>query len=306
MQIWKRLGNIYCPEGNSSLIHSHAAVPFVTSIDGTVARIYFSARNSSNKSLISFLDFDLNNHKVIRINDAPVLEPGLPGFFDEDGVMGCDSIRINNRTFIYYIGWNRATTVPFRNALGMAELCNEKAERVYNGPILDRNPHDPCFVASCCVIRHSEQFIMYYISGLNWFMDQGKWNHRYHLKIATSPDGFTWTPTGKTAIDFRYPNEYAISVPRVHYINGKLRMWYSYRGGPESEFYRIGYAESSDGFNWERKDEQFSFSGDTGDWEKDMHCYPFIFYHEHQYYMLYNGNGYGQSGFGLAVLTSPL
>ena len=30
--------------------------------------------------------------------------------------------------------------------------------------------------------------------------------------------------------------------------------------------------------------------------------YPFVFDHKGQRYMLYNGNGNGQTGFGLAVL----
>jgi len=29
--------------------------------------------------------------------------------------------------------------------------------------------------------------------------------------------------------------------------------------------------------------------------------YPFVFRHNDQIYMLYNGNGYGKTGFGLAV-----
>jgi hypothetical protein len=30
--------------------------------------------------------------------------------------------------------------------------------------------------------------------------------------------------------------------------------------------------------------------------------YPFVFDHADQRYMLYNGNGYGKTGFGLAIL----
>ena len=30
--------------------------------------------------------------------------------------------------------------------------------------------------------------------------------------------------------------------------------------------------------------------------------YPFVFDHDGSRYMLYNGNGYGKTGFGLAVL----
>jgi hypothetical protein len=32
--------------------------------------------------------------------------------------------------------------------------------------------------------------------------------------------------------------------------------------------------------------------------------YPWVFRHEGATYMLYNGNGYGRTGFGIAVLES--
>ena len=37
-------------------------------------------------------------------------------------------------------------------------------------------------------------------------------------------------------------------------------------------------------------------------WDSEMICYPYVFDHGSNRYMLYNGNGYGKTGFGLAVL----
>ena len=37
-------------------------------------------------------------------------------------------------------------------------------------------------------------------------------------------------------------------------------------------------------------------------WDSEMVCYPHVFDHKGKRYMLYNGNGYGRTGFGLAVL----
>ena len=33
-----------------------------------------------------------------------------------------------------------------------------------------------------------------------------------------------------------------------------------------------------------------------------MVCYPYVFEYNDKLYMLYNGNGYGKTGIGLAVL----
>ena len=37
-------------------------------------------------------------------------------------------------------------------------------------------------------------------------------------------------------------------------------------------------------------------------WDSEMICYPYVFDHGRNRYMLYNGNGYGKTGFGLSVL----
>jgi hypothetical protein len=76
------------------------------------------------------------------------------------------------------------------------------------------------------------------------------------------------------------------------------RMWYCYRG----DRYRIGYAESPDGLVWQRKDEQAGIDVSSEGWDSEMLAYPHVFDHEGQRYMLYNGNDYGKTGIGLAVL----
>ena len=76
------------------------------------------------------------------------------------------------------------------------------------------------------------------------------------------------------------------------------RMWYSYRGAA----YRIGYAESPDGLRWERRDAEAGIGLSASGWDSEMVAYPVVFDHAGERYMLYNGNGYGRTGIGLAVL----
>ena len=74
-------------------------------------------------------------------------------------------------------------------------------------------------------------------------------------------------------------------------------MWYSYRG----DTYRIGYAESSDGLEWERKDAEAGSTSRRGLGLGDDRV-PVRVRARGTWYMLYNGNGYGATGIGLAVL----
>lgn len=299
---WKKLGNIYCPSGDITWMKTHAAVPFVGEIIKSDITIFFSARDADNKSSIGAIVFDIDNFVVKKVFAEPFLVPGANGNFDHDGVMGCHITEIKGTEYLYYIGWNLAESVPFRNAIGIAKYEHNKFERIYDGPVLDRSIYDPCFVASNCVIKINGQYIMYYLSCIKWIEEKGKMKHLYHIKIAESDDGINWNRNGKIAIDFHYPNEYAISVPRVISEYGIYKMWYSYRAGAVSETYRIGYAESEDGFNWNRKDEKAGIELSNEGWDSTMICYPYLFDYNDRRFMLYNGNGYGLTGFGLAVM----
>jgi hypothetical protein len=152
--------------------------------------------------------------------------------------LGCGSLR--SAKSIYYIGWNLGRSVPFRNAIGLAVSDDGGAtfRRYTAGPIMDLASR-PCR-SSMCVAPHGDHYVMWYLSCFEWRAVAAGLQHRYNIKYAHSQDGVLWHRDGLTAIDFRYPNEYAISVPRVLHHRHNLVMWYSFRAGPVSETYRIG------------------------------------------------------------------
>ena len=93
-------------------------------------------------------------------------------------------------------------------------------------------------------------------------------------------------------------SEYAISKPCVLKFKDQYLMWYSYRG----ESYRIGFATSENGIDWIRKDEIVGIDVSKEGWDSEMICYAHVFEHNDYLYMLYNGNGYGATGLGLAKM----
>ena len=60
---------------------------------------------------------------------------------------------------------------------------------------------------------------------------------------------------------------------------------------------------SANGLNWTRMDQDAGIARSESGWDSEMIEYPFVFDHGGQRYMLYNGNGYGKTGFGLAALV---
>lgn len=297
---WDKLGCIFPPAPRGKWLATHASVPIAEHLEGDVYRIYFSPRDREGRSHTGWFDLDLTRpYTPLRVAAEPLLSPGEPGAFDDAGAMGSWLLNVGTRKYFYYIGWNRGVSVPFRNAIGLAmsEDGGQTYARVSPGPILDRSRFDPTFTASSCVLPAENGFRMWYLSGLAWEQRPGGPQPRYHLKSAESPDGIAWTRTGHVCIDFQSPGEHAISRPCVLHQQGLYRMWYSYRG----ERYRIGYAESPDGLAWQRLDELAGIDVSETGWDSEMIEYPFVFVHGGARYLLYNGNGYGATGIGLAV-----
>ena len=110
--------------------------------------------------------------------------------------------------------------------------------------------------------------------------------------------GLTGNGREKIALNFQDSCEYAFSRPCVLKESGLYKMWYSFRG----KSYRIGYAESRDGVHWQRKDKEAGIDVSNEGWDAQMIEYPFVFDHDNKRYLLYNGNSYGKTGIGLAVL----
>ncbi len=297
---WHKLGQIFAPERQYPWMVSHAANPVAEHLHGDVFRIYFSCRDGQNRSHIGFLDVDLREPaNILDIASQPVLAPGDPGTFDDSGVsLGC-LLSHNGQKYLYYVGWNLGVTVPWRNSIGLAiyNPDTQMFERYSLAPILDRNAVDPYSLSYPFVLRERRRYHMWYGSNLSWGRLPQDMAHV--IKYASSRDGVHWQREGHIAISFKDASEYAISRPCVLRDGALYKMWYAYRGAS----YRIGYAESRDGLHWERKDEQAGISVSPAGWDAEMVCYPFVFDHRGRRYLLYCGNGYGKTGFGLAVLA---
>ena len=293
-QHWRTRGLLARPPGEPDWLATHLAVPTVRHRPDGSLEVYASSRDHEGRSHVA--RFELPSgwpDEPARPTFEHVLAPGMPGAFDDAGVMACWLHESAALLRLYYIGWNQGVTVPFRNALGVAESFDGGATFVKReGPILDRSRHDPVFVASCAVLEEGGAFRMWYVSGLGWTVDGA----RYHLKHAVSDDGIDWRRDGTVCVDLA-SGENAISRPCVLYEDGLYRMWYSVR----DDAYRIGYAESADGLVWTRLDDDVQLDR-SGGWDAEMVEYPFVFDHGGRRHLLYNGDGYGRDGVGWAVL----
>ena len=303
MMKWRKLSQVFVAEDQFPWMATHAAAPFAERLGGSEVRIYFSPRDKENRSCIASLVFDLEKQKVIDISGEPVLLPGEVGLFDDSGCVMGFLMERGGKRFLYYLGWNLKVTVPWMNTIGLAIYNPQTQSFEKHGriPVMDRSEEDPFSISYPCILEAGGMLKMWYGSNLSWGKVQEAMRHV--IKSAVSENGIDWQRTGKVAIDLIHENEYAVSKPHVLYSAGKgYEMWYSYRGRDEIKTYRIGYATSTDGNTWIRRDDEVGIDVSSEGWDSEMICYPHVFDNFGTRYMLYNGNGYGRTGFGLAVL----
>lgn len=298
---WIKKGRIIEPPGRDGWMASHAGLPIAERVNDDVYRIYFHTRDRQNRSRPAYVVTDINRpHEILEMAERPLFDCGPLGSFDESGVMPCWIVNHGDTKYVYYVGWNQAITVRFRIAIGLAisDDGGRTFEKYSSGPLMDRSVHDPCFVGGPCVLVDNGLWRMWYISCVRWVLEANGPEHSFHIKYAQSEDGIHWERDGTVCIDFQSEDEYAIGRPCVLKEDGIYKMWYCYRG----QSYQIGYAESADGLQWERKDEEAGIDASESGWDSEMIGYQFVFDHKGERYMLYNGNGYGKTGIGLAVL----
>lgn len=305
-QEWTKKGLIF--DGISKIIpdYDYVSLPTPIFLENNKLRIYFSSRNKNNISSIFFLDLLLDgySYRILRVEAKPVLKPGKSGFFDDCGVTPSCVIKINGCYYLYYTGWNKQVTIPFQTYCGVAKLSDdlESADKLYLTPILDRSNEEPFSVGACFVSFSQEknQYLMWYESCTGYEEISSSHNFNFSINCASSSDGFNWNRENIKCLEPQR-EENIVARPFVLNEDNLYKMWFCNKADGQ---YSISYAESLDGKYWSRRDNSLGLNVSQTGWDSDQVCYPYIFKHREKKYMLYNGNGYGKTGFGIAVLES--
>ncbi|WP_233963728.1 glycoside hydrolase family protein [Pectobacterium versatile] len=305
--IWGERKFIFNVSDHSDYAFSHAHKPTPLIINDDVLRIFFGARGKDGKTRTTYIDVNIDSpDQVINAAMPIVLDLGKIGAFDDCGANVCSIIQHDNKVYMYYIGWNPSTTVHTRNAIGIAVSLDggDSFQRLYDGPILDRDKNEPYYTGAVDVIHNGDFFEMWYTSGVRWEMVNNKPEIIYHIKYARSTNGIDWTKTGDFCISSVTDGE-VTARPSVIYENNKYCMWFSHRKingfrDQRASMYRAGYAESNDGVLWVRNDANAGIlpSYKESEWDSDAVAYPYVRKIKNKYIMLYNGNGFGKTGIG--------
>ena len=301
-KVWDKLGQIYCPPDvpkNEKLL-SHAANPLAIHLKDDVYRIYYSGRDEVNRSSVGAVDVDIVRRCLVATYDDPFFLHGPPSSFYADGVSIGSCYSVDGQLYMLFMGWQSPVGGHWRGDIGRLKVAQDGClELDCAEPFIASNPADPISLSYPWVEGdRSQGYQMWYGSTLSW--DAGNGEMLHVIQHAKSSDGHHWERLG-LAVPFELGRVQAFSRPTVlKSHDGQYEMWFSYRGAL-GKSYRIGYATSLDGIAWRLDLDNAGIDVSAEGWDSMMVEYPFVFVHKGEQYMLYNGNGHGKTGFGLAV-----
>lgn len=313
---WEKLGQIFDLKKDN---FRHLPFEFAKSPQAFVlqdrVRIYFSGQvkseNGKYLSLPFYLDFDMENLKIIEVSETPVMTLGKVGCFDEHGIFPFHLFQDENQILAFTTGWSRRTSVSIDMGIGLARSFDTgiSFQRFGDGPVMTAHQNERFLVGDAFVRKFGSEYCMWYIFGSDWVKgNDGQIERVYRIAHARSKDCVEWKRDGKYIIEPVLNNECQALPTIFHGVNG-FHMYFCFRDvfdfrSNRENAYRLGYAFSSDGELWNRCDDRAGIARSDFDWDSQMMCYPNVFSYKNEFYMLYNGDQFGRYGFGLARLVS--
>ena len=298
---WEKRGLIYAPPLDGSWKDNSALQPTALVLSDRI-RMFLGLRDTNGVSRIGFVDLDIDNPKhIIDVSVHPVLDVGRDGMFDDNGVVPTAVINHNNKLMLYYAGYQLPGKVRFVVCGGLAtsEDNGKTFTRFANVPIFDRTNSEPLFRVPHSVMLDEGRFKFWYGGGSAFIEGSQKTLPVYNIRYLES-ESLTRVPEdGTEALDIK-DDEHRLGRPYVIKSDGMFKMFYGF--GSDRSPYQLGYAESSDGKNWMRKDESLGLSLSSEGWDSEMMAYPCVVNVGPRTLLFYNGNDYGRYGFGYAEL----
>lgn len=301
---WLRYGRIFDPGQypcHPKLL-THSSNPVPIHLFGSYYRVYYSGRDAENRSSVGAFEFCIDSRKITKTFYYPFITNGGINNFDSDGVsLGCHFEK-EGKHFLLYMGWQTKNLAHWRGDIGCLDIAADGTLTKSSAfPFKQSDENDPISLSYPAIAKVSDGYLMVYGSTVAWETPNSEMLHV--LKMAHSQDCLTWQPVG-SPLPYELGLAQAFSRPTVLCdLKGNINCWFSFRSG-NGGLYKIGFAKIRRDYSWEWDVGEVHFDTSTDDWESDMVEYPYVLDHCGDIYMLYNGNGFGKTGIGLAKIKS--
>lgn len=313
---WRPLGQVFRVTGEHGW--THAQVPQVRK-NKEFGEILFAARrfDAGGSPMSEIRSIDLQACLALGSDcsaSSLMLRHGPVGTFFEHGAMPGSVVRWEDQELLFFTGWSRSVSVPYRLAIGKVRLdAPPKWEHNPIGPILSVSETDPYTQAQPAVFSLDGGLAMIYQSGYGWLESGGAREILYRLRFARLNAAGVWVPSPQFCVPKKFSNECQTSPTVLRTSNGNYVMYFGYRDGtgfrsPGKRSYRIGCATSSNLARWVRQpDPDLGLSDDPIDeWASEMQTYPRFLMVDGKLFLLFCGNEFGKFGFGAASCVDDL
>lgn len=299
---WEKKGLIFKTQNFNDWRDNSALQPTPLIFDDKI-RFYVGFRDKNGISRIGYIDLDKKNpEKILKVSQNPVLDIGKDGAFDEFGVVPSTIIKRDKKIYMYYAGYQLGKKVRFLvlSGLAISEDNGETFTRHSSVPVFERTDNEMLFRVPHTVMFEDNKFKFWYGGGSEFMQGKDKTLPVYDVRYLESRDGTDIPKEGKTILKTK-ENEYRVGRPFVIKKENDYLMFYGYSS--EDKPYQLGYATSKDGIEWIRNDENIGIELSPKGWDSEMMAYPCVLTVGNKTYLFYNGNNYGEDGFGYAELV---
>jgi predicted GH43/DUF377 family glycosyl hydrolase len=302
---WEKKGLIISPKDPRIPIwgSKRIMVPTPLFLSDNILRIYLGFCAEDNIGRIGFIDVNGDNPaEVLKISHEPIVNIGDKGRFDDCGVVPTFIIDEGNNFTLLYAGFSKDEENPYTMFLGSASSKDGGKTFTRNSvqPLLGKTTKESLFRTGAFVLNDDLNWKMWYIGGNEWRVINGKQIPVYRCNMLTSNNLLKWNDDFQICLDFESEEEHGFSRPWILKKDNKYVMYYSIR--KVNIGYTPGYAESYDGIIWKRKDNEIGIELSKIGWDSEMICYPAVVNVKDKTFMFYNGNNFGETGFGYAEL----
>lgn len=304
---WQKLGIVWSPDGTNYWAKSHATLPTPFKLNDEVIRVFVNCLDDAERGRPSYVDVSgYDPTKVLRTSQDMLLNLGEPGTFDDNGIAAVSVLRrSDNALLMYYAGFELCNQIRYRIFTGLALSYDDgmSFERYSRKAVLDRTDSELYFRCGPFVMYDEGRFKLWYIAGSKWTKVDGKLMPVYDLRYQESEDGIHWADEGKLCLELTDEDEHGFGRPWVVKRGpNDYQLFYSIRRRSYAA-YRLGYAESTDGISWIRKDEEMGLDVSSSGFDSDAIMYSAVIEAHGKTYCFYNGNNFGEHGFGVAELV---
>ena len=299
--VWKKISCLIKPSSNLPWWVSRRAggACAIKRSDSNLFDFYITGIDREGRSRIGHALWDPDSpHKLLEIDNNPCIELGHPGTFSENGTSYPSVIKIENKYYMFFTGWQLGKTVPFYNNLGLA-FCTSSGgpfKYVSKAPIFPLSETEPYGIGSCNVSFDNKNKIyrLFYTSFQKFIEKEEKVHHKYCIKYTQSKFVNKWSSSDKFILKNTSENDSKICKPT--FVDNK-NMLFCQRGIESN--YKI-FSATMRKNQWKKSNKPIKLVGEKSQWDEESQCYPFIFKYNNTNYLLYSGNNYGQGGLGIA------